>query len=134
MCAAPLFANPDSRPLPCHPDGPSAGHVAVYHATRGWHERDVSKCIAAALKMLSRSFHQFSSLPPCAHAVLRLPAQDFPYNVDEGIEHHNLWSTKPLSSGRLRQARHSQLQHPDPGLDNLTVAAHGNMRMHSYLG
>ena len=38
----------------------------------------------------------------CPHnARLR---QDFPYNVEAGIEHHNLWSSKPLSPERLQQA------------------------------
>ena len=45
--------------------------------------------------------------------MFRLPLQDFPYNVEEGIEHHNLWSTKPLSPERLSQACSSLMQYPD---------------------
>lgn len=63
------------------------------------------------------------------YPFLWLPAKDFPYNVDEGIEHHNLWSTKPLSPERLRQARRRPLQHPDLGIDGLNVTAQGTMRM-----
>ena len=29
--------------------------------------------------------------------------QDFPYNMETGIEHHNIWSPVPLSSQELQQ-------------------------------
>ena len=41
--------------------------------------------------------------PELVGTQLRHLPQDFPYNVAEGIEHHNLWSTKPLSPERLEQ-------------------------------
>ena len=31
--------------------------------------------------------------------------QDFPYNMDPSIEHHNLWNPTPLSSQQLEQVQ-----------------------------
>ena len=46
--------------------------------------------------------------------------------MDEGIEHHNLWSTEPLSPERLRQARRRMPLNPGPGSGSLIGAGPGN--------
>jgi hypothetical protein len=35
--------------------------------------------------------------------------QDFPYNYEEGIEHHVLWSSHPLTAERIQQVNSSHL-------------------------
>ena len=36
-----------------------------------------------------------------------LALQDFPYNVDPGMEHHNVWNPRPLSSQQLEQVAYA---------------------------
>lgn len=31
--------------------------------------------------------------------------QDFPYHLDPDVEHHNVWSTRPLPEAELHKAR-----------------------------
>lgn len=45
-----------------------------------------------------------------AHRTLViLTVQDFPYNYEEGVEHHVLWSTQPLERDEIEEVREDSL-------------------------
>lgn len=40
----------------------------------------------------------------CCHVQrLLVTVQDFPYNLEAGVEHHNIWCSKPLSAAQIEE-------------------------------
>jgi hypothetical protein len=46
--------------------------------------------------------------------VIFCPAQDFPYNFEEEVEHHNIWSTIPLAEADILKVQHSPPETQSP--------------------
>jgi len=47
--------------------------------------------------------------------------QDFPYNFEDDVEHHNIWSTIPLGEKRVLEVHSGKLS-PKPSIENANTA------------
>lgn len=61
----------------------------------------------------------------CFSPCLPLP-QDFPYHFEEGLEHHNVWASRPLSREELQQVKGRQIagQPEQLSLGDIECGAH----------
>lgn len=56
-----------------------------------------SQSVAALMRCLDSGLHL------CQHHAACCLTQDFPYNFVEGIEHHVLWCSEPMSEAEVAQ-------------------------------